>query len=297
MLNGVVEIRFTIGFGNNLFQYCFGRLLSEIHGLKLIHHAIPEMGIREKKANDIPSLPIMIVNDANYKEIFYSQIPNCNIIVNGYFEDYELYKPFLSKIRKWFPRVEKTNNKDLILHMRLQNRLVQLNHHKNHVLFDAYERGVEHFKFKKLYIVTDAKKWDFHTKEDIEEIQYEIRIGPNPTPAWVSTKVSIDYINKLIDGFSKYDPIVKCNGASVLQGSGGLRGNFLYDFNLIRSFDKIMFNNSTFSWWAAVLSDATRVSPFRPWKPAKNNCRNLGRTDYPGWFGWGLKEDLYYEKL
>ena len=59
-------------------------------------------------------------------------------------------------------------------------------------------------------------------------------------------------------------------------------------FNFIRSFDKILFKNSTFSWWASVLSDASRVGVFGPWKPDKGKKnKNLGQADFPGWFSWG----------
>ena len=45
MSNGTVIINFTIGFGNNLFQYAYGRLLAKKNGLSLHHRAIEEMGI------------------------------------------------------------------------------------------------------------------------------------------------------------------------------------------------------------------------------------------------------------
>jgi hypothetical protein len=43
-----------------------------------------------------------------------------------------------------------------------------------------------------------------------------------------------------------------------------------HDFEFIRSFDKIVCSNSTFSWWATFLSDARTIYTFarwaRPWK-------------------------------
>ena len=46
--------------------------------------------------------------------------------------------------------------------------------------------------------------------------------------------------------FDKYDPIMA--GGSELQ-----------DFNLLRSANRIICCNSTFSWWAAWLSDASEI--------------------------------------
>ena len=57
-----------------------------------------------------------------------------------------------------------------------------------------------------------------------------------------------------------------------------------------------MFKNSTFSWWAAVLSEASCVGVFGPWKPNKGNRnKNLGKMDIPGWFSWGLENNLLYK--
>ena len=83
----------------------------------------------------------------------------------------------------------------------------------------------------------------------------------------------------------------------MMSGTGGLRGGFIDDFNLLRSFDKVIIHNSTFSWCAATLSGASNVAIHNPWKIAKpvHQRRNLGETDYPGWFPWGGKEALYFK--
>lgn len=54
--------------------------------------------------------------------------------------------------------------------------------------------------------------------------------------------------------------------------TGGIRnceivtgGSALDDFNFIRSFDRIVCSNSTFCWWAAFLSNASKVWTFKPW--------------------------------
>ena len=295
MKEGSVLVNFTIGFGNNLFQYAFGKILSEKLGLPMRHAEIRPFGIERQYVNYNNSLSTMLINDPNCVMALNSKRSDVNYLVQGYFENYEIYRPYINQIKTWFPKHPITNKKDLILHFRLQNRLIQQSHCKNHVSFEAFERGINNFEFDKLHIVTDAKKWDFYTKEDIEEIQNDIRKGPNPpsNSPWIPTDQSLDYINHLIEGFSKYDIVVHCNDADVIPGSGGLRDDFIDDFNLIRSFDKIMFKDSTFSWWAAMLSDATHISAFRPWKPNKGSSnKNLGLTDFPGWKPWGTYEDL-----
>lgn len=298
MKKGTVKINFTIGFGNNLFQYCTGKLIADTFGLQLSHKGISEIGLSPSTAAEDSSLPTIYVDDANYKKVLYSSnVQDCNIVVNGYFEDYKIFKPHLKEIRESFSPVEITNTADVILHLRLQNRLVQEAHNKNHISAQSIKKVLQKFDFDKLHVVTDAEKWTHYDKYNIEKIQDQIRCGPNPNPAWVPTEQSIEYINHLIDGLSDLEPIIHCNGEDMLQGSGGLRSGFIDDFNLLRGFNQVIIHNSTFSWWAATLSGAQKVAIFNPWKIAKppRMRRNLGRTDYDGWFSWGGKEALYFD--
>ncbi len=298
---GTVVVNFTIGFGNNLFQYCYARLLAEKNNLDISHGRIAELGIAEKVSQIDDKLPIVSIDDSNYKKAFFIEnLEGCNVFVNGYFEDYKIFKPYLSEIRSWFDKVEPSNYEDIIVHLRLQNRLIQTSHNKNHIHVDAFKEVLEKFNYKRLHIVTDAEKWTPYTLDDIEKIRKEISIGPNPpsNSPWVNPEDSMEYMNHLIEGFEELDPIVHTNGAEMIGGSGGLRGDFMEDFNLIRSFNQVVIFNSTFSWWAATLSGASEVAVFNPWKIAKpkKQRRNLGETSFDGWFSWGKSDDLYFKK-
>ena len=71
-----------------------------------------------------------------------------------------------------------------------------------------------------------------------------------------------------IKQFEKYNPII-------------LKGDTLTDFRSLKSFKKIIISQSTFSWWAAFLSDADEV--FFP-LPEKGTARLInewsdGRPD------------------
>lgn len=52
--------------------------------------------------------------------------------------------------------------------------------------------------------------------------------------------------------FRKYDPVVVSSGPKS-------------DWEYIRSFDRIVTANSTFSWWAAYFSKASRIYTFKRW--------------------------------
>jgi len=59
------------------------------------------------------------------------------------------------------------------------------------------------------------------------------------------------------------------------------------DFNFIRTFDNILFEHGTMSWWAAFLSSAGKVGvygPWRQWKGASN--KNLSSVPLDNWFKW-----------
>ena len=297
MEKGTIKMKFSNGFGNNLFQYCFGRLLAEYHNLNYSHLSISELGIKKETYSFNKNLKTIKFKaksnfeskkyDKNHHQWFNRKYDNHNFDFNHfmfYFEDYTLYKSYLEKIRSWFPIVKKTNKKDLVLHFRLKNRIVWETHYKNFVKPEVYKKVISsNFNFDKLYIVTDADKWDYVNKKDIRKIQEDIKIKyrKNPTK-FISIKKSMNFMNSLVDVLKEFNPIL-CHNKS-----------FIDDFNFIRSFDQIMFKNSTFSWWASVLSDASKIGVFKPWKPGKGKgkIKNLGETNFDGWFSWGKKEDL-----
>lgn len=91
-------------------------------------------------------------------------------------------------------------------------------------------------------------------------------------------------MKRFVDGMQQLNPVLHLSNAPLTPGSPAMRDDFIDDFNFIRSFDKILVHNSTFSWWAALLSDASKVGVWQPW--VRGN-KNLGLTDYAGWFQWG----------
>lgn len=66
------------------------------------------------------------------------------------------------------------------------------------------------------------------------------------------------------------------------------------DFEFLRGFDRIVCSNSTFAWWAAFLSDATKVYTFAPWMKKNMNLAYMqGATVVDG----GIMRDRRLESL
>jgi hypothetical protein len=284
---GTVKIKFSKGFGNNLFQYCFGKLLSEYHNLNYSHPSIPEMGIKKKDYSFNKKLRTIKFKansnleakkyDKDHMKWFSDEYKNCNFDFYTflfYFEDYNIYKPYLQNIRSFFPKIKKKHNKDLVLHFRLENRIIQETHYKNVIMPQIYEKNIfNNFDFDKLYIVTDSDRWEYIDEKYVKKLhkKYDRKLND-----FISIDKSIKYMNDLVDAFKDFNPIIIHNK------------NMIEDFNFIRTFDQIMFKNSTFAWWASVLSDASKVGVYGQWKPdKKKRNKNLGRASFPGWFSWG----------
>jgi hypothetical protein len=149
------------------------------------------------------------------------------------------------------------------------------------VTVEAYERALARFTFQRLYIVSDMETWGRITPADVRPWTKRHWEGSAPDTLKVPVADSVAYVNQLVEGLGRSDPVFR---HTTLEE----------DFRFIRSFDKILVFNSTFSWWAAALSEADHVGVFGPCKPRKAGGRNknLGRTDFPGWFQWGDTSDL-----
>lgn len=276
----MVIVQFTNGFGNNLFQYNAARLLAEFHNQKvyavppkLDYYAMPyfeNLGVDFIESGiDIRSL--VHVNEGNYKSMFRDSYSGLNFLVRGYFEDYTIFDKHIDEIKKWYPKVEKRSNKDLVLHFRAGDRLFYKNEFYTKPKVEDFINAIEKFDFEQLHIVTDMPKWEKATEKDLLSMKFHYDV---PQKDRVETKLSVEYFNSFITGLEKYNPSVVSKSVSE-------------DFDFIRTFENILLQHGTMSWWAAALSDASSVGVYGPWRPWKGTSnKNLGKFNRKGWFSW-----------
>ena len=113
--------------------------------------------------------------------------------------------------------------------------------------------------------------WDYVTCDELKNMEFHYSVPSNQR---VEIQRSSDYFNSFIDGFKKYNPVFE-------------KRTTVEDFQFMRTFENILFQHGTLGWWAAALSDASRVGvygPWRPWKGAMN--KNLSQVKFDGWFQW-----------
>jgi len=278
---GTIRVFLLPGLGNKLFQYVFARLLAEHHGMKLKHDGIKEFGIKKPKCKGDKNLPTIRFKAREKREKDWWSIWNNknffknNYKIYGYFEDYLFYKPHLSKIRSWFKETSITNYEDVVFHLRIGDRLFDKNFIESTVnpgrCFDVFKK----IRYRKIVIVTDLKQWDIINESDLGNLKKLCHSSKTINKDRII--LNIRYANQIIKSLSSLNPIIHSKSDSTIE-----------DFNYIRSFDKIVFTNSTFAWWAATLSKASSIGVYEYWRKYKGDDRNknLGLTDYPGWYSW-----------
>lgn len=271
----------TNGFGNNIFQCVAGKLMSSFH--KTEHYFLCDENYYAKSflenlgfkyLNDKKTLhqeKYFVINDNNYIASFDNNYSNNNFLLNGYFENKDYYENNRELILSWFPKVSNKKRKDLVFHFRTGDRLFYKNEFNSKPSPKAIENAINEFSFEKLYIVTDMHDWQKHTPDSISKLNFHLKVKPSES---VSNKLAANYFNECYDMLSNFNPIVTKN-------------NVLEDFNFIRTFDNILFQHGTMSWWASFLSDASKVGVYGPWRSWKGDSnKNLSNVKLKEWFKW-----------
>jgi len=145
---------------------------------------------------------------------------------------------------------------------------------------EQYCKAIQSFKFDRLHIVTDMKFWGKLSKKILSGLCFHVGgVGGKDilckNGSIDNYGIAVDYYNSIFEMLNEFSPIVRY-GCKVYE-----------DFNRIRSFDNILFQHGTLSWWAAFISYASRVGVYGPFRPAKGKRNpNLSKVSFSNWFQW-----------
>ena len=99
----MIEVRYREQTGNNMFQYCLGRILAEELGFALQADPIPGFPNTEEKIEGLSfrdPVQILTGQKIDWDEIRADR-SHRRIVLHGWFQRYEYYRPWRHKIRQW----------------------------------------------------------------------------------------------------------------------------------------------------------------------------------------------------
>ena len=157
----MIEVRYQAQLGNQLFQYCFGRILAEGLGYRLNAGPVePFAGTAAPVEGAAFETPVWdCPEEARLGEVFADRAPR-RIVVSGYMQNYRYYRGHREKIREWLalgPSKEQPEPGALVVHIRLGDywKLGWV------LSLKYYHSVIEQEKFSRLYIVTDEPNSPF----------------------------------------------------------------------------------------------------------------------------------------
>jgi hypothetical protein len=210
----MIKVEYVSRLGNNLFQYCFGRILAEKHGYLLKVDPIKGFKNTSKKINgkNYSKNGNIKINDwTKDLDKIIKNPPKKEIILTGWFQKYSFYKNYKNEIKKWleidYPNLPKISNNDIVIHMR-RGDYIELDFALS---YNFYKKCLAKVKYNKIYVCTDGPK-DHFVQKFLKEYNAEL-----------------------------------------------FHQSMLEDFCFMKKFNKIIMSASTFSWWAAYLSNAKEI--------------------------------------
>jgi hypothetical protein len=231
--NPVVSVKLPGLLGNRLFAYCTAKIIAENMGWEV--HSKPIWGFPGTYAciSNLPSssYPTELILDPQNSNFEIQSIINNknlrNIFLDGYFQYYQILKPYTQQIREDWLKPDSNlllprNHDSIVVHVRA------LYPDCYYVPFEYYQKALEQATYDKVYICTDDPHHPF--LDNFKPYN----------PIIVSTRNLSDVLDKV-----DWDLVSKVD---------------MDDFLFMFSFDKIVCGGvSTYSWWAAFLSDAKEI--------------------------------------
>lgn len=280
----IITERFYAGEGNQLFVYLFGVIVSNKFNIPYIHPGIPSLNISPNTQLNIKN-NLKYIKITNYLEFLEKKTidKNFNYVLdygfNPTIEDYKIFLPYIDFLRNFFPKQEVIHKEDLVYHLRAGDVLLCNGNNYKYFNGEKLKLVIDNIKYKNLYVVTNLKKHELWTMKDLLDYKEKLLkhgdCGANYTN------------NTLINTSQMNESLTNLNGViKVLNDRNAIwkSDTILNDFNFIRSFDKIMIGVSTYSWWAAILSNAKEVYAPKNWKYLKGDRnKNLPFVELDNW--------------
>jgi hypothetical protein len=222
----VVRVRYRGRLGNQLFEYAFGRALAESLGAELVAPTIAGFPNAKSKRFTLSAMrrsSALLEGHWVEPEKLAALKSARKIVLDGYFQRYEYVRALRPQIREWFRRGSTTPLSDdsLTIHVR---------------------------------------------SGDIWEMKGSLsRPRCPPHPSYPALPVS--YYREIIESRPWKAAYLLCEkpddpvaGCLLDRGDVAFVGKDpLSDFDFLRSSRNIVLSVSTFAWWAAWLSDASRI--------------------------------------
>lgn len=219
------KVYFGCNTGNQLYRYCWARIIAEKKGYKLINDPILGFPSTYEPLDGVVNNQNWYVTPGGTQQFDMTAIFNHDgaILIDGYPQRYSYYGPYQEKIKQWLFienefLYEKPSPDDIIINVRLGD-FVSLG---RDLPMNYYLKILKKETYKNAIVICDE---------------------PN----------------------HPYLDVLKKEGCIIKDNFEYGKMKFLADFVFVKNSKKTIISNSTFSWWAAYLGDGIVYLPLLKW--------------------------------
>ena len=244
----MITINYLGEFGNNMFQYSFGRLLAEANKINL-DTTLPKLPCtpvqefdepKNKKGTITIGDEIFRANNPDSKLLKLS--PDYDYVLNGFFQDADLCNKYVSQIRGFFD-IDYPNNlidKTLVT-VRLAD-FIWCGYNSEIIHYDYYQRALSNIQG-----------------------EVDVSIGGNrfDTSNLATEEQEAKYLSYFVKDYFNVIPPEE---------------NFLKEFTSNFKYKTMILSNSTWAWWAGFLSKCSDIYTFEKtgwFTPGNHKCHGI----------------------
>jgi len=273
-----VFTKFTNGVGNNLFQYFYGKILSEKLDCNHFHPELPLLNVNQ----NAPSA-ISLLNKITAKKIYtnwFDEMSNAvkskSYVIDGYPEDYSIFLGHKDQLSKFIRNnVQKCDYFDgVVIHLRLGDRLFRKSDYLPGMKLDLNQLGIllDSLSSKKLKVVSDLNLWKIIDKNDLNKISSHVSVHHSKRQH--DTEI-VKHLNSIYKFFEERNAIF--DESSTIKE----------DFSQMLNSRYLIFQHGTLAWWAGFSGHQEKVFVADGWRPIKGiNNKNLDKTPLYNWHNW-----------